>query len=219
MAARSSGPASPRVSAPDLPRVLERLTALAPRDDVLGVRLDELTGDVSIAHGRLAESRIDGASVARFDLTGAALSDVEVAGLRAVELSARDGSWRGVEVVGGRIGTLDGLRAQWDAVTLRGLRIDYLSLPSATLGDVLIDDCEIGTLDLPEATLGRVRFRSSRAEEVDTRGIRASDLDLRGLEALAYTDPRALAGAWLTPRQVETHAAEWARALGIRVAD
>lgn len=57
-----------------------------------------------------------------------------------------------------------------------------------------------------------------RADEVDTRGLRATDLDLRGLEALAYTDPRGLAGATLEARQAEVHAVALAHALGIRVA-
>ena len=141
-----------------------------------------------------------------------------VTDLRAVELVSRDGTWRNVVVEGGRIGTLDALRAEWDGVTLRGVRIDYLSLPSAALGDVRIVGCEIGTLDVPEARLTRVRFDDARADEVDTRGLRSTDVDLTGLEALSFTDPRGLAGAWLSPRQSELHAASFAHALGIRIA-
>lgn len=215
----SPGPLSPRIAAPDLPRVLEPQTSLAPRADLLGAGIDGLGGDVSAAHARLAETRIDGASVGRLDLTGASLSDVTITDVRAVELVARDGAWRSVEITGGRIGTLDALRAGWDAVVLRGLRIDYLSLASAEVGDVLIADCEIGTLDVPDARLTRVRFEGCRADEIDTRGLRAADLDLRGIEALAFTDPRALSGAWLDPRQAELHAAAFAAALGIRIAD
>lgn len=213
------GPLSPRVATPDLPRHLDAHRGLVPRADLIGVRVQDLAGDVSGAHGRLAESEMDAASVGRLDLTGATLSDVAVSDLRAVELTARDGTWRGVEMVGGRIGTLDGLRASWDGVTLRGLRMDYLSLPSAELTDVVIADCEIGTLDLPEARLTRVRFDATRIDEVDTRGLRATDLDLRGLEALSFTDPKALAGAWLDARQAEQHAVVLARALGIRIDD
>ena len=78
--------------------------------------------------------------------------------------------------------------------------------------------CEIGTLDVPEARLTRVRFDDARADEVDTRGLRSTDVDLTGLEALSFTDPRGLAGAWLSPRQSELHAASFAHALGIRIA-
>lgn len=212
-------PKRPRSFTPDLPTEFDDVEGLAPRGDVLGAQIGGLSGDVSAAHGHLAESRIDGASVDHFDLTGTVLADVVIDGIRAVEVSLRDGTWRNVEVTGGRIGTLDGLRSTWDAVTLRGIRIDYLSLSSATLGDVRIVDCEIGTLDLPDARLTRVRFEGSRADEVDTRGLRAADLDLRGIEALSYTDPKSLTGATLSPRQAELHAPSFAAALGIRLAD
>ncbi|PZU47311.1 MAG: hypothetical protein DI566_05715 [Microbacterium sp.] len=217
-ARRSPAPASPRVSEPDLPPELQPETALGARADVFGAALDGLGGDVSVAHGRLAESRLERPSVDRFDATGATFVDVLATEPRAIELVLRDATWRNVTVTGGRIGTLDGLRSSWDSVALRGIRVDYLSLPAATLADVLIEDCEIGTLDLPDAHLTRVRFVSSRAEEVDTRGLHATDLDLRGLEALSFTDPRALAGAWFEPRQAELHAPAWAAALGIRIA-
>ncbi|HYP73946.1 MAG TPA: hypothetical protein VEP72_07615 [Microbacterium sp.] len=217
MARRTDSPAAPRVAAPDLPAVLDA-AGLSARGDLLGARIDGLSGQASGAHGRLAESRISAASVDRLDLAGASLSDVAIDQLKAVELIARDGSWRGVEIVGGRISTFDGLRAEWDSVVLRGIRIDYLSLPSAVLGDVLIAECEIGTLDVPDARLTRVRFENSRADEVDTRGLRAVDLDLRGLEALSFTDPRGLSGATLAPRQAELHAPAFAAALGIRLA-
>jgi len=217
--ARRGAPRAPRTAAPDLPAALETQTGLGPRADVLGARIGGLDGDVSAAHGHLAESRIDGASVGRLDLTGTTLADVVITDLRAVELVARDSTWRTVEIVGGRLGSLDGLRAGWDAVTLRGLRIDYLSLPAAEIADILIVDCEIGTLDLPDARLARVRFEGSRADEIDTRGLRATDLDLRGIEALSFTDAKALSGATLSPRQAELHAPAWAEALGIRLAD
>jgi uncharacterized protein YjbI with pentapeptide repeats len=219
MVSRIPGPRAPREVAPDLPRQLEAVTGLSPRGEVIGVDVRGLDGEVSAAHGRIAESRLDDATVTRLDVTGAVLGDVAVHDLRAVELVARDASWRTVEIVGGRIGTLDGLRASWDGVVLRGLRIDYLSLPSAELADVRVVGCDIGTLDVPEATLARVRFEDCRADEVDTRGLRGTDLDLRGLEALSFTDAAGLRGATLLPRQVELHAVAFAHALGVRVED
>lgn len=48
---------------------------------------------VSDAHGRIAESRLDEASVTRVDLTGATLVDVAITGVRAAELVCRDGAW------------------------------------------------------------------------------------------------------------------------------
>ncbi len=218
MARRTTAPTPPRDHTPDLPPRLEEHTGLAPRADVVGAQVTLDAGDTDAAHGRIAESRLAAASVGRLDLTGATLTDVVVTDLRAVELVSRDGTWRNVVVEGGRIGTLDALRAEWDGVTLRSVRIDYLSLPSAALGDVRIVGCEVGTLDVPEARLTRVRFDDARADEVDTRGLRSTDVDLTGLEALSFTDPRGLAGAWLSPRQSELHAASFAHALGIRIA-
>jgi len=218
MASSSAAPLPPRVSAPDLPAVLDEVSGLRARTDVLGIAVGSLSGDVDAAHARIAESRMASASVDHLDLTGTHLVDVAIDEVRAVELIARDGTWRNVEIAGGRIATIDGLRAQWDSVVLRGAHVDYLSLPSAELTDVLFVDCHFGTIDLPEARIARLSFEGCRADEVDTRGLRARDLDLRGLEALSFTDPRALAGAWLDPRQAELHAASFAHALGIRVA-
>ncbi|MBN9176305.1 MAG: hypothetical protein J0I43_02920 [Microbacterium sp.] len=213
----STGPRPPRTAAPDLPTLLDAHAGLSPRADVIAAHIEGLRGDVSAAHGRVAESRIAGASVGRIDLGGTALSDVAITEIRAAELSAKDASWRSVEIDGGRIGTVDALRGSWDAVILRGLRIDYLSLAAAEVADLLVVDCQIGALDLPDARLARVRFERSRADEVDTRGVRGDDVDLRGLEALSFSDPRGLAGFWLSPRQAELHAPAFAHALGIRI--
>lgn len=218
MAARSRTPLPPRTGVPDLPAVLDEVSAVHARDDLLGVALVGLGGDVDAAHARIGESRLAGATVGHLDLTGTTLVDVAVDDLRAVEVIARDGTWRNVEISGGRIATLDGLRARWDSVVLRGVHVDYLSLPSAEVTDVLFVDCRFGTIDLPEGRLTRVAFQGCRADEVDTRGLRAADLDLRGLEALSFTDARSLTGAWLEPRQAELHAATFAQALGIRIA-
>lgn len=212
-------PKAPRVPSPDLPSVFERIEGLAARADVLGAEIVGLSGDVDAAHGHIAESRIDVASVDVFDLTGAIVSDVVITDMRAVELRLRDATLRGVELTGGRIGTIGGLRSTWDGVSLRGLRIDYLSLPSSDVRDVRIIDCEIGTLDLPDARLTRVSFEGSRADEIDTRGLRATDVDLRGIEALGFTDPKSLTGATLSLRQAELHAPAFAAALGIRLFD
>ena len=214
---RAPGPRAPRTASPDVAAVTHDEVVLAPRMEGFGARLRASGPEASAAHAHLVECRLDEASLTRLDLAGATLTDVAVTGLRTAEVSAPDGAWRNVEVTGGRIGTLAGLRMRWDAVTLRSVRIDYLSLPSAEMADVLIVDCTIGALDLPEARLDRVRFDGTRVEEVDTRRIRATDLDLRGLEAASFTDVRALAGAWLEPRQVEFHALAFAEALGIRV--
>jgi len=217
--ARRDTPAPPRDSAPDVPDDLDEADGLSPRDDLLAARITGLADDVLAAHARLVESRVEAASVALFDATGTTFTDVVVDDLRAVELRLRDARWRNVALTGGRIGTLDGLRAAWDGVTLRGIRVGYLSLPSAELADVRFVDCEIGTLDLPDATLTRVTFDSCRVDEVDTRGLTGTDLDLRGLDALAFTDPRALRGSTLSTRQVEQHAAAFAAAHGVHIAD
>ena len=69
------GPHAPRVTAPDLPARFDGDADLAPRADLIGVRL-RATGDVvSDAHGRIAESRLDEASVTRLDLTGRHLGE------------------------------------------------------------------------------------------------------------------------------------------------
>lgn len=217
MVSRPSAPVSPRITAPDLPDALEDVTGLRARTDVLAVSVNALAGDVDAVHARIAEARVSAASVGHLDLTGTHLVDVAIDEMRAVEVVARDGAWRNVEISGGRIATIDGLRGRWDSVVLRGVHVDYLSLPSAELSDVLFVDCRFGTIDLPEARLTRLAFEGCRADEVDTRGLRARDLDLRGLEALSFTDPRALSGTWLAARQTELHATAFAQALGIRV--
>lgn len=218
MVARPTRPVAPRIGAPDLPTSLERVSRVEARADLLGVEILDLSGEVDAPHSHIAEARVAPASVGRLDLTGASLVDVAVVELRAVEMIARDGTWRNVEISGGRIATIDASRARWDSVAVRGVHVDYLNLASAELADVLFVDCRFGTIDVPEARLSRVSFEQCRADEVDTRGLRAGDLDLRGLEAGAFTDARSLAGAWIDDRQAEMHAATFAQALGIRLA-
>lgn len=213
----NGGPAAPRISSPDLPDELEAVSALAPHVDLLGTRIVGLEGAVSGAHARLSECSLATASVDRIDLTGAALTDVEIEDLRAAELVARSGRWRNVRIAGGRIGTVDLAASELDSVELHGVRIDYLSLSQATAADLLVRDCVLRTVDLPLATLARVRFEGCRADEVDTRGLTLRDLDLRGLEAMSFTDPTALRGATLDARQVGLLALDLARALGIDV--
>lgn len=218
MARPRTRPAPPRLSEPDLPRTLEP-GALRRSAELTGRSVDIPGGSVDGAHAHISESVLAAASVDRLDLTGAVLSDVRIDDLAAAELAARDGSWRTVVVTGGRIGTLDLSRGRWDAVELRGVRIDYLSVPAATLRDVQVTDCRIGTLDAPGAVFERVRFDGSRVDEFDTRELQVVDLDLRGLEALSFTDVRALRGATLSLLQAEHHAAALAAAIGLDIQD
>jgi len=159
------------------------------------------------------------ASVSRLDLTGATLSDVDIADLRATELVARNSRWTTVRLTGGRIGTLDLTGAELRGVELRGVRIDYLSLRGADASDVLIADCTVGTIDLPLATLSRAAFPGTHADEVATDALRAQHVDLRGLDALTFTSPESLRGTTLSEQQVDALAVPLARALGIDVRD
>ncbi|SIR52424.1 hypothetical protein SAMN05880568_0308 [Microbacterium sp. RURRCA19A] len=216
---RARGPLPPRVSAPDLPREFDDVGGLGPRADLFAARIVSLEGHVDAAHSTLAECSVAEASVDSLVLTGATLTDVEFATLRATELLARDGRWRNVAMIGGRVGTLDLSGADLDSVEIRGVRIDFLSLRGATVRDVLVADCVIGTLDLPLAKLARVRFEGCRADEVDADGLRAEHADLRGLDAVSFGRPDSLRGVTLTHRQVELAATDFARALGIDVQD
>ncbi|GGO58952.1 hypothetical protein GCM10010910_00740 [Microbacterium nanhaiense] len=216
MARAPQRPVPPRIGAPELP---PRLDDAEPSRgaDLLQARLPQLAGDVELSYASLEEVRIPSADAASFSLRGATLVDVDIDDLRAVELVARDASLRRVRISGGRIGTLDLADARLAEVELRGLRIDYLRLAAAELEDVLIADCTIGTIDLPRARAARVAFESSRAEEVDPRGLRSTDVDLRGLDVLSYLDPLALRGATLTEEQVRELAPAFALAAGIDV--
>lgn len=218
MARPRSHPAPPRITAPDLPRHLVS-GRLARHADLTGAAIGIEVGSADGAHARLSESSLSAASVDRIELTGGILSDVHIGDVSAAELVARDGAWRTVTLVGGRLGTLDAGRARWDGVEVRGVRIDYLSAPAAILRDVRFVDCRIGTLDAPGSTLERVQFAGTTVDEFDTRELRAADLDLRGLDALAFTDIRALRNATVSLRQAEAHAAALAQALGIEVRD
>lgn len=178
--------------------------------------LDPLT---DAAHASITECSLTEASVERLDVTGRTLVDVDVRDVRATTLSGRGARLRRVRISGGRIGTLDLADTDLDEVELRAVRIDYLSLAAARITDLRVADCTIGTLDVPQASATRVCFESSRADDVDTRGLRAKDLDLRGLEAVSYLDAASLRGATLSPRQAEYLAPAMAEALGIRVLD
>lgn len=213
---RPSIPLPPRVMPPDLPSELEPAT-LGVHESAFGALIAGLAGIVDASHSRLTEGIIRDADVESLQLDGAAFTDVDIEGLRAVLVSLRSARWHTVRVTGGRIATLDLSRSQLTGVEFRGVRIDYLTLAGATASDVQFTDCTIGTLDAPQAVLNRVAFEGCRADEVDNRGWRVEHLDLRGLEALAYVDPIALRGATLAARQVEQLAPAFARALGVDV--
>ena len=209
-------PRPPRVSPPDLRARLDDVTA-GRRADLFQARLIGLDGDVDLSFAGLEEVRIPAAELGSLSLRGATLVDVDIESLRAVEVVARDASFRRVRIVGGRIGTLDLAGARIAELELRDVRIDYARFASAELEDVIVADCVIRALDLPQARLSRVAFDGSRADEVDPRGMRASDLDLRGLDALSIMDPLALRGATLTEEQVRLLAPAFAAAVGIDV--
>ncbi|HEX5856673.1 MAG TPA: pentapeptide repeat-containing protein [Microbacterium sp.] len=216
--ARSTVPLAPRVSAPDIPTALGR-GALSRGAHVDGALLEGLSGSVEAPHAHLVECVVRGADVDRLDLSGSALSDVEIEELRGVDVSFREARWQSVRMTGGRIGTLDLSRADLTGVQLRGLRVDYLTLGGATASDLLFTDCAIGSLDAPQAKFSRVAFEGCRVDEVDNRDWRIEHVDLRGLEAVRYLDMSALRGATLSERQVTALGRDFAAAAGVVIRD
>ncbi|MDT0157452.1 pentapeptide repeat-containing protein [Microbacterium sp. ARD32] len=207
---------APRVSAPDLP---DHLDAARPQRsaELLSARI-ELSGDVDLAHSTLEQCVLAG-SAESLELTGATLMDIDMSGLRIVELRARDATLRRVRLCGGRIGTLDLSDTRIHELELSGVRIDYLTLGGTKAVDVRIDDCQITALDLPAATLTRVAFSETRADEVDPRELRAEHVDLRGLDALSFLDVTSLRGTTLSVLQVQQLSPVLAASAGIFVRD
>lgn len=216
MARTPESPVPPRITAPDLPPVLDPATP-ARSGDLIAARLD-LTGTVDLAYATL-EQCVVSADAESVDLTGATVIDVDMSGVRIASLRMRDTGVRRLRIGGGRIGTLDLSEARISELELRDVRIDYLNLGAAKATDVEISGCAIRTIDMPQAELTRVRFAATTSDEVDPRGMRAKDLDLRGLDALAYLDAHSLRGATLTSFQVQQLAPVIAAGLGIQVKD
>ncbi|MCK8477865.1 pentapeptide repeat-containing protein [Microbacterium aurugineum] len=216
MARTSESPAPPRVTAPDLPSVLEQAAA-ARSADILGSTL-ELTGTVDLAYATLEQCAVR-ADADAVDLTGATVIDVDLSGARIASLRLRDAGVRRMRISGGRIGTLDLSEARISELDLRDVRIDYLNLGASKVTDLEISECTIRTIDMPQAELTRVRFTATSTEEVDSRGIRAKDLDLRGLDAVAFLDANSLRGATLTSFQVQQLAPVIAAGIGIQIKD
>ncbi|MCZ4300780.1 pentapeptide repeat-containing protein [Microbacterium oxydans] len=216
MARTSESPAPPRVTAPDLPSVLEQAAA-ARSADILGSSL-ELTGTVDLAYATLEQCAVR-ADADAVDLTGATVIDVDMSGARIASLRLRDAGVRRMRISGGRIGTLDLSEARISELDLRDVRIDYLNLGASKVTDLEISECTIRTIDMPQAELTRVRFTSTSTEEVDSRGMRAKDLDLRGLDAVAFLDANSLRGATLTSFQVQQLAPVIAAGIGIQIKD
>lgn len=216
MARTSESPAPPRVTAPDLPSVLEQATA-ARSADILGSSL-ELTGTVDLAYATLEQCAVR-ADADAVDLTGATVIDIDMSGARIASLRLRDAGVRRMRISGGRIGTLDLSEARISELDLRDVRIDYLNLGASKVTDLEVSECTIRTIDMPRAELTRVRFTSTSTEEVDSRGMRAKDLDLRGLDAVAFLDANSLRGATLTSFQVQQLAPVIAAGIGIQIKD
>lgn len=216
MARTPESPASPRITAPDLPPVLESARA-ARSADLIAARLD-LRGTVDLAYATL-EQCVVRADADAVDLTGATVVDVDMPGARIASLRMRDAGIRRVRISGGRIGTLDLSEARVSELDLRDVRIDYLNLGAAKITDLDIAGCAIRTIDMPQAELTRVRFTATSSDEVDPLGMRAKDLDLRGLDALAYLDANSLRGVTLTSFQVQQLASVLAAGIGIQIKD
>ncbi|MCE0507573.1 pentapeptide repeat-containing protein [Microbacterium aurugineum] len=216
MARTSESPAPPRVTAPDLPSVLEQAAA-ARSADILGSSL-ELTGTVDLAYATLEQCAVR-ADADAVDLTGATVIDVDMSGARIASLRLRDAGVRRMRISGGRIGTLDLSEARISELDLRDVRIDYLNLGASKVTDLEVSECTIRTIDMPQAELTRVRFTSTSTDEVDSRGMRAKDLDLRGLDAVAFLDANSLRGATLTSFQVQQLAPVIAAGIGIQIKD
>lgn len=209
-------PEPPRIPDPDLPREFAPST-LSRSGEFSESRIELDSGTTDAAHSRISESVVAAASVQTVDVRGAILSDVVVDGLSAVEVIARDSTWRTVIIRGGRIGTLDLSRARCDGLILDGVRIDYLAGGAATLRDVEVTGCRIGTLDLPGSRVERLRVSESSIDEWDVREWQTNDVDLRGAEVLSFTDVRMLRGVTVTANQAMTHALAFAASLGIDV--
>lgn len=215
----AEGPIPPNRPGPDLPRVFERRGTLGPGDVVEGAHVEGLAGAITAAGVELEGCLVADAELARVDLTGANLVDVELRDVRAVEIVGRGARLRRVRITGVRIGTFDLQGADVDEVELLDARIDYLALGGASVSDLVVERCTIRALDLPQATVERAAFVDSRSDEVDTNDLRARDVDLRGLEALDYSSLEGLRGTTLGPSQVERLATTFARRAGIDVRD
>lgn len=214
---RERGLVAPRVSAPDLPSMLDGDDVLSAGVEAFRTRWEALGSRTDAARASVSECVVDGADCDSIDLRDATLVDVVITDLRATTITARGARLRRVRIAGGRIGTLDLADADIDELELDGVRIDYLSLARAKATDLIVADCHIRTLDVPQATFTRVRFDRAQADEVDTRGMRSQHVDLRGLAAAAYTDVTALGGATLDEAQLAGLLPELAAALGIRI--
>lgn len=214
--ARPSLPLAPRVSAPDLPFELVD-AALRRGDDLRGACVRGVSGIVDATHSHISDSRLSGLDVDSLDLTGCALTDVDIDELRGVTVTSRESRWQTVRVAGGRVATLDLSRSDLVGVELRGLRVDYLSMAGSTASDLLFVDCVIGAWDAPQSRLSRVRFESCRVDEVDNRDWRVENVDLRGLDAARYLSMGALRGATLTDRQVTALGRDFATAAGVDI--
>ncbi len=216
MARVPDSPAAPRVSPPDLPRIL---TPAAPvrGADLIAAELS-LSGEADLSHATLEQCTIT-ADADRVSIIGGTLLDVSADGVRIASLNLRDAGIRRLRITGGRIGTLDLSGARVDELELRDLRIDYLNLGGAKASDIVVIDSTIRTLDMPQAELSRVRFDNCRSDEVDPRGLRARDVDLRGLDAQAFIDTNGLRGTTLSIFQVQQLAATLAAGVGILVTD
>lgn len=216
--ARPKHPVAPRIAVPDLAPRLDP-AVLAPGVDLLGALVEGSRGDINAANAHISESALHNLDVARFDLSRARLSDVDVSELRAVTVDAPESRWQSTRIVGGRIATLDLSRSTLSAVEFRGIRIDYLTLAGAEASDLLFADCIIGSMDAPQASLKRVAFANSRVTDVDNRGWRVEHVDLRGLEAVHFMDMPALRGTTLSERQATALGRDFAVAAGVDVRD
>lgn len=212
------------VPAPERPDL--DLTGLPPGDpDVLGperqveeVELAGATTDpLDLTRARLNGVRIERAEARQWQLRGARLREVELAGFDAAVLSGPYGDWSDVVVGPGRIGVGELYESGWRRVRLVGLRARYLNLRGCVLSDVELVDCTIDELDLDGARLDRVALPRTRIGVLTISGATLAHVDLRGADLTEIVGMRHLSGAVVDDVQLARLAPALAGQLGIRV--
>ncbi|MGU3411947.1 pentapeptide repeat-containing protein [Microbacterium sp. M1A1_1b] len=218
---RSSGTDAPRITSTEPVDLTDWQPG--PGDVLSGDRIDgrriarldidgERVPDLEIEECVIEQLHADGA-----DLRGVRVHDSVVEHLDAPVLRASSSTWREVRIGGGRIGSAELYDAGLNGVEFVGMKLGFVNLRGATVTDVLFRDCVIDELDIADARLLRVSFEGTRIRAAEGSNTSIAHVDLRGADLDRVERLEGFRGATIASDQLFTLAPLFAAQAGYRV--
>ncbi|MFE7799673.1 pentapeptide repeat-containing protein [Nocardia sp. NPDC057440] len=176
--------------------------------------------DVEAGHARFSETVFTSLSINRGSMRYSRFTDVWVRNVRWVGTELADTSWQDAELIEGAMSGVDAGGANLRRVRFEGCKFDSVNFRRAKFRDVSFVDCVVRHTDFGDAELTNVTFPGTVVQGLLLNRARLKKFDLRDAVSIGIADGvDALRGATISSRQLMDLAPDFARAIGINVAD